>query len=194
MLWLGKPLFLPLMSLAESHAEIYLLMLGILWFDTLSIVPFAELRLARRAWLYATLRIVHVIVNVALNFYLILSAGFGIEAVFLANLVAAVLVSLLVWWVTGDGWSGEFDGGVLKTCLQFGWPFVFSGFGHVTNDMLDRFFLNIMDESTIFNLYGASLTPEDFVGIYSACYILSVYMMLLYQMFRMALDTLFISS
>src|SRR5690625_922580 len=60
MLWLGKPLFMPLMSLAESHAEIYLLMLGILWFDTLSIVPFAELRLARRAWLYATLRIVHV--------------------------------------------------------------------------------------------------------------------------------------
>src|SRR5690625_5431343 len=56
MLWLGKPLFMPLMSLAESHAEIYLLMLGILWFDTLSIVPFAELRLARRAWLYATLR------------------------------------------------------------------------------------------------------------------------------------------
>src|SRR5690625_5784193 len=44
MLWLGKPLFMPLMSLAESHAEIYLLMLGILWFDTLSIVPFAELR------------------------------------------------------------------------------------------------------------------------------------------------------
>src|SRR5690625_1702119 len=192
MLWLGKPLFMPLMSLAESHAEIYLLMLGILWFDTLSIVPFAELRLARRAWLYATLRIVHVIVNVALNFYLILSAGFGIEAVFLANLVATVLVSLLVWWVTGDGWSGEFDGGVLKTCLQFGWPFVFSGFGHVTNEMLDRFFLNNMDESTIFNLYGASLTPEDIVGIYSACYKVAVFMMLLVQMFRMAWQPFFL--
>lgn len=191
MLWLGKPLFMPLMSLAESHADIYLLMLGILWFDTLSIVPFAELRLARRAWLYATLRIVHVIVNVALNFYLILSAGFGIEAVFLANLVATVLVSLLVWWVTRDSWSGEYDGGVLKTCLQFGWPFVFSGFGHVTNEMLDRFFLNSMDESTIFNLYGASLTPEDIVGIYSACYKLAVFMLLLVQMFRMAWQPFF---
>src|SRR5690625_4632305 len=115
MLWHVNLLFMPRMCLSESHAEIYLLLPCILWFETLSIVPFAELRLARRAWLYVTLRIVHVIVNVSLNFYLILSAGFGIEAVLLANLVATVLVSLLVWWVTGDGWSGEFDGGVLKT-------------------------------------------------------------------------------
>lgn len=191
MLWLGKPFFMPLMSLADANAEIYLLMLGILWFDTLSIVPFAELRLARRAWLYATLRIVHVVMNVALNFYLILSAGFGIEAVFLANLVATVLVSFLVWWVTRDGWSGEYDGGVLKTCLQFGWPFVFSGFGHVTNEMLDRFFLNNMDPGTIINLYGANLTPEDVVGIYSACYKLAVFMLLLVQMFRMAWQPFF---
>lgn len=191
MLWLGKPIFMPLMSLEEANAEIYLLMLGILWFDTLSIVPFAELRLARRAWLYATLRIVHVGINVALNFYLILSLGFGIEAVFLANLAATVLVTLLVWAVTWDGWKGSYDRDVLKTCLQFGWPFVFSGMGHVTNEMLDRFFLNNMDPQTIFDLYGANLTPEDIVGIYSACYKLAVFMLLLVQMFRMAWQPFF---
>src|SRR5690625_7919780 len=68
MLWLGKPLFMPLMGLAESHAEIYLLILGMLSFDTLSIVPFVEWSLARLPRLDANLRTDHVLVNAALTF------------------------------------------------------------------------------------------------------------------------------
>jgi hypothetical protein len=78
------------------------MMLGILWFDTLSIVPFAELRLARRSIHFALLKTVHVIINVGLNFYLILSLGYGIEAVFIANLAASVLITGLIWAITAD--------------------------------------------------------------------------------------------
>ena len=190
-LWLLKPVLLPLMNLDPAMSDIYLMMLGILWFDTLSIVPFAELRLVRRSVLFATLRVLHVIINVALNFYLILSLGMGIEAVFLANLIATVLVTILVWGCTAKGWRGDWNADVLKRALNFGWPFVLSGIGFVINEMLDRHFLNTMDPATAIELYGIETTPEDIVGIYSACYKLAVFMLLLVQMFRMAWQPFF---
>ena len=191
LLWLLKPVFLPLMNLDPALSDIYLMMLGILWFDTLSVVPFAELRLIRRAVLFATLRVLHVIINVALNFYLILSLEMGIEAVFLANLIATVLVTFLVWIFTAKGWKGRWNTDALTRALQFGWPFVLSGIGFVINEMLDRHFLNSMDPATAIELYGIETTPEDIVGIYSACYKLSVFMLLLVQMFRMAWQPFF---
>ena len=191
LLWLLKPVLLPLMNLDPALSDIYLMMLGILWFDTLSVVPFAELRLIRRAVLFATLRVLHVIINVALNFYLILSLEMGIEAVFLANLIATVLVTFLVWIFTAKGWKGRWDTDALIRALQFGWPFVLSGIGFVINEMLDRHFLNSMDPATAIELYGIETTPEDIVGIYSACYKLSVFMLLLVQMFRMAWQPFF---
>lgn len=191
MLWLLKPVLLPLINLDPSMSDVYLMMLGILWFDTLSIVPFAELRLVRRSILFATLRVLHVLVNVALNFYLILSLGMGIEAVFLANLIATILVTILVWISTAGGWKGNWNSEALKRALAFGWPFVLSGIGFVINEMLDRHFLNTMDPATAIELYGTETTPEDIVGIYSACYKLAVFMLLLVQMFRMAWQPFF---
>jgi len=190
-LYLAMPTLLPLLNLGEETSVIFLMMLGILWFDTLSIVPFAELRLVRRSVLFATLRVLHVIINVALNFYLILSLGMGIEAVFLANLIATVLVTILVWGCTAKGWRGNWNTDVLKRALTFGWPFVLSGVGFVINEMLDRHFLNTMDPATAIELYGIETTPEDIVGIYSACYKLAVFMLLLVQMFRMAWQPFF---
>jgi O-antigen/teichoic acid export membrane protein len=56
-----------------------------------------------------------------------------------------------------------------------------------------RFFLaNYMSQSTVTHLYGAGLTPDDIVGIYSACYKISVFMLLLVQMFRMAWQPFFL--
>lgn len=190
-LWLLKPVLLPLMNLDPAMSEIYLMMLGILWFDTLSVVPFAELRLIRRSVLFASLRVLHVVINVALNFYLILSLEMGIEAVFLANLIATVLVTVLVWTFTAKGWKGRWSSEALKRALTFGWPFVLSGIGFVINEMLDRHFLNSMDPATAIELYGIETTPEDIVGIYSACYKLAVFMLLLVQMFRMAWQPFF---
>ena len=191
LLWLLKPVLLPLMNLDPAMSDIYLMMLGILWFDTLSVVPFAELRLIRRSVLFASLRVLHVVINVALNFYLILTLEMGIEAVFLANLIATVLVTITVWIFTAKGWKGRWSTAALKRALAFGWPFVLSGIGFVINEMLDRHFLNSMDQATAIELYGIETTPEDIVGIYSACYKLAVFMLLLVQMFRMAWQPFF---
>ncbi len=191
MLYLLMPVLLPRFNLGAETEGIYLMMLGILWFDTLSIVPFAELRLVRRSYLFALLRTLHVLINLFLNFYLILTMDFGIEAVFIANLAASVIVTVAVWIATGNLLKGSWSSSWLKTSLEFGWPFIPAGIGFVINEMLDRFFLNEMNPAAAERIYGMGTTPEDIVGIYNACYKLSVFMLLLVQMYRMAWQPFF---
>ena len=70
LLWLMEPILSPLLGLELGGDVIFLMMLGILFFDTLSIVPFAELRLSQKAWLFAALKTINVLINIGLNFYL----------------------------------------------------------------------------------------------------------------------------
>lgn len=189
-IWVAQPVITPLIGL-ESGDPILWMMLGILFFDTVAIVPFAELRLVRKSVSFAVIKTGNVIINLGLNFYLILGLDYGIEAVFISNLAASLLTALATWVITLPMFTGKWDTQLLKRALIFGLPFVPAGFGHVINELLDRFFLKSMDPATVERLYGAEQTPDDIVGIYSACYKLAVFMLLLVQMFRMAWQPFF---
>ncbi len=188
------PALMPAMSLESTGSQsLYWMMLGILWFDTMVLVPFAELRLVRRQWMFAVLKTGNIFINVGLQFYLILGLEWGIEAVFFASLVASGLTFLVIWLVTMPMLSGSWDTPIFKRALRFGLPFVPAGLGYAINETLDRFFLgNYMSQSTVTELYSPDMTPDDIVGIYSACYKLSVFMLLLVQMFRMAWQPFFL--
>ncbi|MEX0720139.1 MAG: oligosaccharide flippase family protein [Balneolaceae bacterium] len=190
LVWLAQPAISPLLSL-ETGDPILWMMLGILFFDTMAIVPFAELRLVRRTISFAALKTINVGINLGMNFYLILGLGYGIEAVFISNLVASLVTALIIWIITIPMFFGEWNTDFLKKALIFGLPFVPAGFGHVINELLDRFFLKAMDPETVHSLYGTETSAEDIVGIYSACYKLAVFMLLLVQMFRMAWQPFF---
>lgn len=191
LIWMAEPMALPLLNLDGDTAPIYLMMIGILWFDTLSIVPFAELRLVRRSWMFVSIKGVHVGINLFLNFWLILGLGMGVEAVFLSNLVASAAATLLAGLATLPMWKGRWNSNAVAGAFRFGWPFIPAGLGYVVNEMLDRFFLNAMDPARVEALYGSGYAPEDIVGIYGACYKLAVFMLLLIQMFRLAWQPFF---
>ncbi|MDZ7806059.1 MAG: oligosaccharide flippase family protein [Gracilimonas sp.] len=189
-IWVMQPLITPMIGL-ESGSPVLWMMLGILFFDTIAIVPFAELRLVRKSISFAVIKTGNVVLNLGLNFYLILGLNYGIEAVFISNLAASLLTALATWLITLPMFTGDWNTQLLKRALMFGLPFVPAGFGHVINELLDRFFLKSMDPSNVERLYGAEQTPDDIVGIYSACYKLAVFMLLLVQMFRMAWQPFF---
>lgn len=190
LVWIAEPFVAPTIGL-ESGDPILWIMLGILFFDTLAVVPFAELRLIRKSILFAVLKTGNVVVNLGLNFYLILGLDYGIEAVFISNLVASMLTALAIWVFTIPMFMGEWNTALLKKALIFGLPFIPAGFGHAINELVDRFFLKAMDQSVIDSLYSADYTPDDIVGIYGACYKLAVFMLLIVQMFRMAWQPFF---
>ncbi len=188
------PALMPTMNLVDTgNQNLYWLMLGILWFDTMVLIPFAELRLVRRQWLFAAFKTGNIVLNVGLQFYLILWLNWGIESVFFASYIASGLTGLVLWISTAKMLSGSWNTPFLYKALRFGLPFVPAGLGFVINEMLDRFFLgNYMSQATVTDLYGPDLVPDDIVGIYSACYKLSVFMLLLVQMFRMAWQPFFL--
>jgi O-antigen/teichoic acid export membrane protein len=188
------PVLTPTMNLESTgNQNLYWMMLGILWFDTMVLVPFAELRLVRRQWLFATLKTGNILINLGLQIYFILWLDWGIEAVFFANMLASVATALVIWVATADMFSGSWNTPMFRKALRFGLPFIPAGLGYVINEMLDRFILgNYMSQSTVTDLYGPEMTPDDIVGIYSACYKLSVFMLLVVQMFRMAWQPFFL--
>ncbi|MEQ9308232.1 MAG: oligosaccharide flippase family protein [Balneolaceae bacterium] len=190
-LFLMQPLISPMLGLEINGDSIFLMMLGILFFDTLSIVPFAELRLSQKAWIFALVKTLNVLINIGLNFYLILVLDFGIEAVFISNLVASIVTVVIVWLYTFSLLKGPLSQDVLQKALVFGLPFIPAGIGHAINETLDRFFLKGMSEASILSIYGEALSSDYIVGIYNACYKLAVFMLLLVQMFRMAWQPFF---
>lgn len=191
LLAVGQPWFSSLLKLGASSTDIYWYMLGILFFDTLSIVPFAELRINQKAWLFAALRTLNVFINLGLNFYLILSEGLGIEAIFISNFAASVVTAILSWMFTGSMLRGAFDKEFVHKAATFGLPFIPAGIGFAINEGLDRFFLGGLSEERIFSIYGINENAEFIVGVYNANYKLAVFMLLLVQMFRMAWQPFF---
>lgn len=193
--WFLNPIINPYIGLVEPF-PLFTLMLGILAFDTLSAVPFAELRLARKPYHFALLKMLNVFINIGLNFYLILELNLSIEAVLISNVIASMITAFIVWGITFDMMKGSWDSQFLKKALIFGLPFVPAGIGYVINEMIDRFFLSKMDSETLTNIYGLATdgsvyNGEDIVGIYSAGYKVAVVMLLFVTVFRYAWQPFF---
>lgn len=197
--WLMKPLLASLVGLepgsdivqAQSSVfscpfSLFYMMLGILWIDALSLVPFAELRLIRKTWTYAFIRLFNVVINVSLNLYLVIIAGWGIEAVLFSNLVASLFAAVVLFGFTAHMYRGRWDPKLLRRVLWFGLPYVPAGLAHAVNEVLGRFAVNNMPHDTVSRLYGDHYTADDITGIFNACYKMSVFMLLAVQMFRMA--------
>lgn len=195
LLWMFSPVVMPLIGLeaGNGNQDIFLLMIGILWFDTLSIIPFAELRLVRKSLQFAVIRMTSVVIMLGLNMYLIWYLDWGIEAIFIANLIASGAATIYLWILTAPMMAGEWSHPVLTKALRFGLPFVPAGIGYAINEMLDRFFLkNYMTDETAASLYGEGTTALDVVGLYNASYKMAVFMLLIIQMFRMAWQPFFL--
>jgi O-antigen/teichoic acid export membrane protein len=182
---------MPVMSLTPADKTIFSVLIGILWFDSLSIVPYAELRLVRKSWTYAGYRLANVGINLVLNIYLVAGLGWGIEAVLWSNLAASSITALGLWFHTWGQLGGTFDAAIVRQVLLFGLPYVPNGLGFAINEVIDRFFINSMSYDTIARLYGSEYTADDITGIYNACYKLAIFMLLTVQMFRMAWQPFF---
>src|SRR5699024_8087266 len=118
LLWLLAPALMPLMGLEPATKTIFLIMIGILWFDTLALVPFAELRLVRKPWLYATVRTGNVLINIGLNIFLILFLHWGIVAIFVANIVASAATTLILWTLMTPLMKGRWDSAILQKAMN----------------------------------------------------------------------------
>lgn len=179
----------------------------ILAFDAISAIPFAKLRQDNRPVRFAALKLINIGTNIGLNLFFILLCPFILNSypdtfaanvvssffnpdqlvgyIFLSNLIATTLTLLLLLpYFPLRGIS--FDFALLRRMLAYTWPLLIVAIAGAINLSLDKILLT-------------RLLPEDAdvmsqVGIYGACYKVSIIMILFVQTFRYAADPFFFSQ
>ena len=153
---------------------------GILFFDTLAVIPFASLRMSNRALSFAGIRIFHILLTIALNVLLLLGFGMKAEGVLLANLVASALTFVVLLGIIIPQFTARFSMPLYRELLKFGLPYIPAGLAGIALQVVDRPILK-------------ALTDDATVGIYQANYRLGIFMMLVVGMFDYAWRPFFLS-
>jgi O-antigen/teichoic acid export membrane protein len=152
----------------------------ILFFDAVVMIPYASLRLQRRAKFFAGTKVFNIVLTVALNILTVYYLRWGIEGIFLSNLAASLLTFLFLIPTTATQLQFSFHKGLMKELLKFGLPIVPVGVSGILLQLVDRPILKLlMDDSA--------------VGIYQANYRLGIFMALITGMFEFAWRPFFLS-
>ncbi|MFY0651668.1 MAG: polysaccharide biosynthesis protein [Cyclobacteriaceae bacterium] len=183
----------------------------VLAIDSIYALPFAKLRLNGQAKRFAFVRLGNVLVAVLLNLFFLVfcdavdsgglfpglkpfigsfyTADFKVRYVFLSNLLAN---SLFIIFLSDQfrGFKFRINFSQFRPLLVYGWPIMLMGVAGTTNEMLSRAMLKyVLPEG--FYPHQSNL---DALGVFGACYKLSVFMMLGTQAFRYAAEPFFFSK
>lgn len=169
----------------------------ILVLDALAVIPFAYLRAKGRPGRYAWVKITNVLINLGLNlFFLILlpkmadtflgglyKPDFEIHYVFISNLIASLITLALVGGIYLRS-HYYFDLELFERMIKYAFPVLVAGLAFTVNEVFDKILL--------MQLLPANIA-EDQVGIYGACYKMSVFMTLFATAFRLGIEPFFFS-
>lgn len=173
---------------------------GILALDTISVVPFAYLRVTNRPIRYAVIKLINVAVIVAVNLLFLKYVPYflneGIELpvfienlynstsavnfIFIANILGSAISFLLLLPYLLK-FKIQFDVVLLKKIVAYSWPIMVAGLAYVINENLDKFLIKRMIGDTA-------------MGIYSACYKLAIFMNLYIMAFRLGAEPFFFNQ
>lgn len=184
-----------------GHADFIIWSILIVATDAAAAIPFAKLRESNRARRFAALKLTNIFVNLLLNFFFIgackhaydtggnawlaslYNPSIGIGYAFIANLIANAVVLLLLIPDMKDIRFG-FDSALWKRMMVYSLPLLVVGLAGMVNETMDRILLKY-------------LLPHDIskgeVGIYGACYKISILMTIFIQAFRYAAEPFFFS-
>ncbi len=184
-----------------THPEYITLSAFIIGLDALSALPFAKLRYENRPKKFAAIRIAGILINIATVYFFlticpgeikknpnsvlrfVYNAGFGVGYVLIAN-VAASLFQWLALWKEFSSIRLKINKTLWKEVMIYALPLTIAGFAGMINETFDRIMLEKWSP-----LKGDAATFE--VGVYSACYKLSILITLFVQAFRMGAEPFF---
>jgi O-antigen/teichoic acid export membrane protein len=189
----------------NGHTEYVTVLALTLALDAVITIPFAYLRQENRPIRFATFKIVNISVNVGLNiFFLIICPWmltnpslaifhsairsiyhpeWGVMYIFIAGLIASIITVLAMsryfvitrWRVSLDLW---------KEMLAYSWPLIIIGLAGMGNELLSRILLTR-------RWSGPYSEAIHALGVFGACYKMSLLMTLFVQAYRMAAEPFF---
>lgn len=186
-----------------DHADYVRYFALILAFDAVSAIPFAYLRANNQPRRFAIYRMINILVNISFNLLFLLlfpllatsfsestswlssfrDGGNLVKYIFLSNLIASV-VTLLLSVPTIRSAKGRFDFNLWIQMLRYALPLLIAGLAGIINETFDRVLLK--------HLLPADIADSQ-IGIYGACYKISIFITLFIQAFRYAAEPFFFS-
>lgn len=185
----------------------------VVWFafivglDAISSIPLAKLRIESKATKFAIANILSILVFIGLNFFWLkyclpeyeagnrnwivstfYSPHIGIGYVFLANLFASI-AKFIYLFPSYFKIQIKIDFKLLKQMLIYGSPLLIASLAIIVNESADKIMLKWM----LLDDLGKD-GANEVVGIYGACYKLSIIITLFIQAFRYAAEPFFFSQ
>ena len=202
LLW-QSPAIAKLIDFAD-HPEYIRWMAWILFFDTISIIPFAKLRQEGRPRMFAFIKVFSIAVNVLLVLFFIgfcpklykedpqsawlffYDPSIDIGYYIIANVISAI-VTLLLLTKELISFRFSFDFNLWKRVMNYSYPLIIVGLGGMINEMLSRLVytrvLNLPREEELRQL-----------GIFGANYKVAVLITIFIQVFRMGAEPFFFNQ
>jgi O-antigen/teichoic acid export membrane protein len=181
LLFLLRSPFNSLMEVPAAYSHLVVYVVFIVLCDTLALIPFANLRLERKAKKFAVIKLGNILLNLSLNLLFFLRLHMGIESIFIANLIAsaATLLALLPEILPRLG--GGIRGDLLRRMLRFGLPYLPASLASIMVQVIDRPIV-------------LHLTDLDTLGLYQTGHKLGIFMMLVVSMFQYAWQPFFLNN
>ena len=183
--------------LFSDHVEYIILLGAVVCVDSISALPLAKLRAEENAKKFAFIQFASIGVNIGLNLFLMLFVfnparpEEGVLFILFANLFAS-LVKPLFLYKDFLHIKLAFEPQLAKEMIIYAFPLMVGGFAGIINETIDRILLKhiIYEEGNPASLIKA----ETQVGIYSACYKLSMLVTILIQAYRYAAEPFFFAQ
>ncbi len=187
----------------QDHPEYITWLAIIISIDALTSIFFARLRLQMKAIKFAIIKITNILVNILLNLFFLLlcpyllqrgiavdfvntiySQEIGVGYIFISNLAASI-ITLIMLFPDLLKINLAFSWSLWKKMFSYAFPLLILGLAGIVNETMDRVLLK--------NLSPAEIAQSQ-VGIYSACYKISIMMTIFIQAFKYAAEPFFFSK
>ena len=185
-----------------AHPEYFTLSAFIIAFDALTTLAFAKLRYEGRPVKFASVRIAGIVINILSVFFFLsvcprlyeknpnsfihafYNPDYKVGYVIIANLIQAIVTFLLLS-KEFFSFKWRFNGKLWRDIILYSSPLILAGFAGMINETFDRIMLGRWSSAPTAKQALAE------VGIYSACYKLSILITLFIQAFRMGAEPFF---
>ena len=178
--------------LIPTHADLVIWLAIIMLIDAVVAIPFARLRLEKKASRFAIGKLINISILVGLNLFFLkisFNPSIGVGYVVLANLLANSFY-LLFFAPTLLSWRPAFDGKISPSMLSYAYPIMFMGLAGMTNEMFSRLTL----EWWLPKDFYPGKSGDYALGVFGACYKFAMLMSLAVQAFRYAAEPFFFSN
>ena len=163
-----------------EHPDYLLMMAVVVALDAIQAIPFSYLRFQKRAIRFASLKMLFIVLNIAMNvIYFVVLGKTSVFYVFFINLLCT---GLITFFFVPDMFriQWKFDGQLLKVMFSYSWPILVLGIAGILNQVADKIIFPLV--------YPDEAQANVQLGIYGSCVKIAMIMAMITQAFRYAYE------